>query len=319
MGLIDRLLAGERRALSRVVSIVEHGGPDAREVLARLYRHTGRAHIVGVTGPPGAGKSTLVNKMALEMRRRGRAVAIVAVDPTSPFTGGAILGDRIRMQPLGGDQGIFIRSMASRGRLGGLAQATGDVVKVFDAAGFDLIMIETVGAGQAEIEIAREAHTTVVVEAPGLGDDVQALKAGILEIADIFVVNKADREGADRTRRQLQSMLHMAEQSGDGWDVPVLAAVATSGEGIAAIVDALERHRQHRQSAGDVVELERIEHELQMLVQAMILELIRTRVPEAQRMALVERLRERSIDPYTAAEELLGDALGVVGPVQGVG
>jgi LAO/AO transport system kinase len=317
MGLIDRLLAGERRALSRTVSIVEQGGPGAREVLARLFPHTGRAHIVGVTGPPGAGKSTLVNELALEMRRRGRTVAIVAVDPTSPFTGGAILGDRIRMQPLGGDPGVFVRSMASRGQLGGIAHATGAVVKVFDAAGFDLVIVETIGAGQAEVEIAREAQSTVVVEVPGLGDDIQALKAGILEIADIFVVNKADREGADKTRRQLQMMLHMAEQPDSDWSVPVLMTVATKNEGIAAVVDALERHRQQLEAGGRLArrEQDRIERELDTILQVMALELVRARVPDAQRAALVERIHDRIVDPYTAAEELLGDALGVVGPI----
>lgn len=317
MGLIERLLAGERRALARAVSIVEHGGTDARDILTRLYPHTGSAHIVGITGPPGAGKSTLVNELALELRRRGRTVAIVAVDPTSPFTGGAILGDRIRMQPLGGDPGVFVRSMASRGQPGGIARATGDVVKVFDAAGFDLVMIETIGAGQAEVEIVREAHTTVVVEVPGLGDDIQALKAGILEIADIFVVNKADREGADKTKRQLQMMLHMADPAPDGWAVPVLSTIATKREGIAAVVDALERHRQHLQASGGLAERERgrIERELQTILQATVLELIRTRVPDAQHAALVERIQSRSMDPYSAVEELLGDALGVVGPI----
>lgn len=317
MGLIERLLAGERRALARTVSIVEYGGSDARDILARLYPYTGTAHIVGITGPPGAGKSTLVNELALETRRRGRTVAIVAVDPTSPFSGGAILGDRIRMQPLGGDPGVFVRSMASRGQLGGIARTTGDVVKVFDAAGFDLIMIETIGAGQAEVEIVREAHTTVVVEVPGLGDDIQALKAGILEIADIFVVNKSDREGADKTKRQLQMMLHMADTSPDGWTVPVLSTTATKREGITAVVDALERHWQHLQASGGLAERERgrIERELQTILQTTILELIRTRVPDAQRVALIERIQSRSLDPYSAAEELLGDALGVVGPI----
>ena len=316
MGLIAQVLAGERRAVSRAVSIVEHGGADARQILARIYHSTGRAHLVGVTGPPGAGKSTLVNELALEIRRRGRSVAIVAVDPSSPFTGGAILGDRIRMQPLGGDPGVFVRSMASRGQFGGIARTTGDVVKVFDAAGFDLIIVETVGAGQAEVEIAREAHTTLVVEVPGLGDDIQALKAGILEIADIFVVNKADREGADKTRRQLQMMLHLAEQAGDGWEIPILLAIATRSEGIAAVVDALEHHRRYLQESGKLAERDRnrIERELHMIVQAMALDLIRTRVPVGQHAALVDRIQDRTLDPYTAAEELLGDALGVVGP-----
>ena len=208
MKLAEDLLAGNRRALARGITIVETGGPPARELLAALYTRTGRAQIVGVTGSPGAGKSTLVNALALHWRRAGKTIGIIAVDPTSPFTGGAILGDRIRMQPLGGDPGIFIRSMASRGRLGGIAHATSDAIDLLDAAGFEIVLVETVGAGQSEVEIASATHTTLVIEVPGMGDDVQAIKAGILEIADIFVVNKADRPGADATARQLRAMLH---------------------------------------------------------------------------------------------------------------
>ncbi len=311
MDLIDRLLAGERRALARTISIVEHGGVDARAALRKLYPHTGRAHILGVTGPPGGGKSTLVNELALELRRRGRTVAIVAVDPTSPFTGGAILGDRIRMQPLGGDRGIFVRSMASRGELGGIARATGDVVKVFDAAGFDIVVVETVGAGQAEVEIAREAQTTLVVQVPGLGDDVQATKAGILEIADIFVVNKADREGADKTQRQLQMMLQLGDAPGEGWDIPIILTVATRGEGIGAVVDAIEGHRAYLQESGSLEQRERdrVGRELRMILQNMALDLVRERVPEEQRLRFVNQIQARAIDPYTAAEQLLGEAL----------
>lgn len=316
MDLIDRLLAGEWRALARTISIVEHGGVDARAALRKLYPHTGRAHILGVTGPPGAGKSTLVNELALELRRRGRTVAIVAVDPTSPFTGGAILGDRIRMQPLGGDRGIFVRSMASRGELGGIAGATGDVVKVFDAAGFDIVVVETVGAGQAEVEIAREAQTTLVVQVPGLGDDVQATKAGILEIADIFVVNKADREGADKTQRQLQMMLQLGDAPGEGWDIPIILTVATRGEGVGAVVDAIEGHRAYLQESGSLEQRERdrVGRELRMILQNMALDFVRERVPEEQRLRFVDQIQARAIDPYTAAEQLLGDALGVVVP-----
>ena len=315
MGLIDQMLSGDRRALARTISIVEDGGAGARAALARLYPHTGRAHVLGVTGPPGAGKSTLVNELALELRRRGHTVAIIAVDPTSPFTGGAILGDRIRMQPLGGDQGIFVRSMASRGQLGGIARATGDIVKVFDAAGFDYVIVETVGAGQAEVEIAREAHTTIVVEVPGLGDDVQAIKAGILEIADLFVVNKADRDGAEKVRRQLQMMLHLGGPPREGWSVPILMAVATRGTGIPDIVDTVEQHRVHLAESGHLQERERgrVVRELRMILQNMALDLIRARVPQERRLELVERIQSRAIDPYSAAEELLGDALGVVG------
>ena len=209
--LVEGVLAGQRRAIARTISLVENDGAEAQATLAALFPHTGRAHIVGVTGPPGSGKSTLVNALALHFRRLDppRTVGIIAVDPTSPFSGGAILGDRIRMRDLAGNPGIFIRSMASRGNLGGLAWATADAVKVLDAAGFDLVIVETVGAGQAEVDIARTAHTTVVVEVPGLGDDIQAIKAGILEIADVFAVNKADQEGADHAVMALRMMLDL--------------------------------------------------------------------------------------------------------------
>jgi LAO/AO transport system kinase len=209
--LVEQVLAGQRRAIARTISLIENDGAAAQEILAGLHPHTGQAHIVGVTGPPGSGKSTLVNGLALHFRRLAppKTVAIIAVDPTSPFSGGAILGDRIRMRDLAGDPGIFIRSMASRGNLGGLAWATADAVKVLDAAGFDLVIVETVGAGQAEVDIARTAHTTIVVEVPGLGDDVQAIKAGILEIADVFAVNKADLEGADHAVMALRMMLDL--------------------------------------------------------------------------------------------------------------
>ena len=205
-----QLLAGNRRALARTISLVEDGGPEARALLAALYPHTGRGHVIGVTGAPGTGKSTLVNALAKAYREQGRTVGIIAVDPTSPFSGGALLGDRVRMRDLAGDPGVFIRSMATRGSLGGLARATADVIAVLDAAGFDRILVETVGVGQAEVDIAGAAHTTIVVEAPGLGDEVQAIKAGVLEIADLFAVNKADREGADHTVMALQMMQGLA-------------------------------------------------------------------------------------------------------------
>ena len=319
-GLVARLLAGDRRALARTISIVEHGGPDARTALAKLYPYTGRAHVLGVTGPPGAGKSTLVNELVLELRRRDRTVAVIAVDPSSPFSGGALLGDRIRMQPLAGDSGVFVRSMASRGQFGGIARATGDVVKVCDAAGFDVVIVETVGAGQAEVEIAREAQTIVVVEVPGLGDDVQAIKAGILEIADIFVVNKADRDGVEQCRRQLQMMLrlgaplHAAES--EGWHIPVLTTVAIRHEGIAAVVDAVEQHRAYLKASGHWAERERerVVRELHAILQNLVLDLVQTRVPCEQRRDVVDQIQARALDPYTGAEHLLADALGVAGP-----
>lgn len=313
MGLTERAREGDRRALARVISIVENGGAEARAALAKLYTHTGRARVLGVTGPPGAGKSTLVNAVALELRARGKTVAIVAVDPTSPFTGGAVLGDRIRMQPLGGDQGVFVRSMASRGQLGGIARATADVVKVFDAVGFDVVIVETVGAGQAEVEIAREAHTVIVVEVPGLGDDVQAIKAGILEIADIFVVNKADRDGAGNVARQLKTMLQLGETEQTGWTPPILMAVASRGDGLSETVDAVVAHWSYLETSGTLEERERarVVRELRMILQNTALDLVRGRVPQEQRLKIVEEIRARRLDPYTAAERLLGDALGV--------
>ncbi len=312
MGLIDQVLAGDRRALARLISVVEHGGADARTTIGRLYGRTGRAHVVGVTGPPGAGKSTLVNELALELRRREQTVAIIAVDPTSPFTGGAILGDRIRMQPLGADPQIFVRSMASRGQLGGIARATGDVVSVLDAAGFDVVIIETVGAGQAEVEIARQAQTTVVVEVPGLGDDVQAIKAGILEIADVFVVNKADRADAAKTQRQLQTMLQLGHTHEVSWTPPILAAVATTGQGITEIVDALATHRAWLTASGRLAgrERERAEREIWQLVQQLVQERVARVVGAPAQQALLARVQAREIDPYTAAESLLAEAFG---------
>ena len=301
--LIARLRSGDRRALARAISYVEQGGPTARALLAEAFPHAGAAQIVGVTGPPGAGKSTLVTLLAQAWRARGVSVGIIAVDPSSPFTGGAVLGDRIRMQALGGDPGVFIRSMASRGRLGGLARATADAATLLDAAGFQLVLIETVGAGQGEVEIAGAAHTTIVVEVPGMGDDVQSIKAGMLEIADLFVVNKADREGADRTVRQLRAMLHLGEYRPDAWEPPVLTAVATAGEGGDAIIDAVARHAAHLRQGEHAAkrELAAAERELAAAVQELAVE--RLRGPAWA--AFVARIAAREQSPYAAAEALL--------------
>jgi LAO/AO transport system kinase len=301
--LIVRLRGGERRALARAISVIERGGEEARALLARLYPHTGSAHIVGVTGPPGAGKSTLVAALAQEWRRQSKTVGIIAVDPTSPFTGGAVLGDRIRMQALGGDPGVFIRSMASRGRLGGLGRATADAAAVLDATGFDIVVIETVGAGQGEVDIARAAQSTIVVEVPGMGDDVQSIKAGMLEIADLFVVNKADREGADQVVRQLRAMLHLAMPEVDAWEVPVLKAVAMQQQGSTEIIAALVQHRDYlvRSGHGQRRAFAAAERELSAAVQELILE----RVQGPRWQALIDALAARQIDPYSAALELL--------------
>ncbi|MDP3046640.1 MAG: methylmalonyl Co-A mutase-associated GTPase MeaB, partial [Chloroflexota bacterium] len=307
MDLVDRLLAGDRRAVARLISLVENGAPESREALAALFPHTGHAHIVGITGSPGSGKSTLVNQIAKAFRRQGATVGIVAVDPTSPFSGGAILGDRIRMQELCGDPGVFIRSMATRGALGGLARATSDVVKVLDAFGKDVILVETVGVGQDEVDIARAAHTTVVVEAPGMGDDIQALKAGVMEIADILVVNKADREGAERTVAALEMMLDLNGHPACGWQIPVLKTVATQNEGIAGLVDATLRHRQFLLQSGNLAlrERERVDRELADLVQERLRALVLAAVAPGEIDALVDGIVTRRLDPYAAADVLV--------------
>lgn len=302
------LLAGNRRALARAITQAETGGPQARALMSSVFRHTGRAHIVGITGAPGAGKSSLVSALAQRWRNASKTVGIIAVDPTSPFSGGAILGDRIRMQPLGGDPGIFIRSMASRGRLGGVARATGDAVALLDAAGFDVVIIETVGAGQSEVEIASTAHTTVVIEVPGMGDDVQAIKAGILEIADVFVVNKADRDGAEETARLLRMMLQLGGAR-SGWTPPVVKAVAIRNNGIDETVEAVERHFAHLNHSGDLARRQRTraEREFTAILQEAALERVRRQVDAAAWDALVDEVAQRTADPYTAAERLLQD------------
>ena len=313
MELVEKALAGNRRALSRLITLVEAGDAQSRQALAAIYPRTGRAHIVGVTGAPGTGKSTLVNQLALHWRAAGRRVAVLAVDPTSPFSGGAILGDRIRMQALGGDPGCYIRSMASRGSLGGLSRATGDAVKVLDAAGFEIIIVETVGAGQAEVEITREAHTVVVVEIPGMGDDIQAIKAGILEIADVFVVNKSDREGAERTLRQLQMMLHLASgEPRDGWDPPIVQTVASAGKNIAEAAAAVERHLEHLK-ANQLLrrrDRERISREWHTILREALLQELFARVPAAEREDLLNQMLARQLDPSAAAYQLVQRGLG---------
>ena len=326
--LIPRLLAGDRLALSRAISRVEDGGPEAVELLAGIFPHTGRAHLIGVTGAPGTGKSTLVTGLVQAYRAAGQTVAVLAVDPTSPFTGGALLGDRVRMSKLSGDPGVFIRSMATRGSLGGLAAATADVLLLLDAAGYERILIETVGVGQAEVEIAGTAHTTVVVEAPGLGDEVQAIKAGVLEIADIFVVNKADRPGVERTVGALELMLHMAdgaprqlfhhgqllevsappvESESDGWQVQVFKTVAASGGGIPAVMAEIERHQGWLAEDGRLAARERLRmaRAVEQIVQAELLRRLRAALPADSLSATLDKITARALDPYTAAQQIL--------------
>jgi LAO/AO transport system kinase len=304
--LSERILNGDRRALTRVLTFVENGDPAGREALKALFSRTGRAHIVGITGSTGSGKSTLTGALAREYRKRGRTIGIVAVDPTSPFSHGAILGDRIRMQDLTSDPGVFIRSMATRGAMGGLSATTGDVVAVLDAAGNDLVIVETVGAGQDEVDIADTAHTTVVINVPGAGDDMQAIKAGILEIADILVVNKADQPGAEATFKQLH--IYTDLQRNEGWDVPILKTVAHREQGISELLEAIDRHREYLRESGRMEEMtrKRARRQLLAVAQKMMLERVLDGADgEAWVSALVEGIASREIDPHTAAERLI--------------
>jgi LAO/AO transport system kinase len=308
--IVERLLQGDRRALARMVTLIENGIPQARRYLAELHQHSGRAHIVGVTGAPGAGKSTLVMRLVRELRKREHKVGVVAVDPTSPFSGGALLGDRIRMMELSGDSGVFVRSMASRGSLGGLAASTRDVVRAMDAAGYDPIIIETVGTGQAEVEVMRTAQTVLVVVAPGMGDDIQAIKAGILEIADIFVVSKADKPGADQTVAELAMLLSLdparRASNRQAWRIPIIKTSSIKEQGIAELADAVARHRQ------SLIETGLLEHraqrqvhsELQALIVQAVTNALNAEVNEDEWNTIISDITSHERDPYSVASEL---------------
>lgn len=326
MSAREELLSGDRLVLSRFLTKVENGDPEARSLLDELYLHAGNAQYIGVTGAPGTGKSSLVNKLALEIRHSSeKKVAVIAVDPSSPFTGGAILGDRLRMRDLAGDQGVFVRSMASRGALGGLAVSTAQVARAFDAAGFDYVIIETVGAGQSEVEIARLAHTVIVVEAPGFGDDIQAIKAGIMEIADILVINKADLPGVENTERALRTNLELGyngsfvqkaghKQKSDvgaedtaGWKPPILKAVATEKRGIAGVVAAVSAHYAYLRESGQLQELERkrLRREIDSLLQSRLIKDWREKAGERKMEEALQKVAGRQWSPDQAVDWLI--------------
>jgi len=330
MDYASSVLKGERLALTRLLTQVENDSPEARAALIELFPHTGKAHLIGITGAPGTGKSSLVNQMALHYRKaENKRVAIIAVDPSSPFTGGAVLGDRVRMRDLSGDPGVFVRSMASRGSLGGLAKSTANMAQVFDAAGFDVILIETVGAGQSEVDVARLAHTTLVVEAPGLGDDIQAIKAGILEIADVLVINKADRPGVENTEKALKSMLELAhptqrvfqhhgtymsaalpqtQSDSPLWIPPIQKTISTEGKGVAELAGAIARHVNHLKEGGDwhTRERARLEAELDALIRERLVAKFRERVTPKVYEDTFAQIAARKLSPLEAAQKLVG-------------
>jgi LAO/AO transport system kinase len=307
-----KVVARDRRAIARAISAVETGGPRGTELLKRLFAASGKAEVIGITGSPGAGKSTLVEKLAGVYRNAGARVGIIAVDPTSPFSGGALLGDRIRMQSLSGDKDVYIRSMATRGQLGGLAPTTHDVATVLDAAGCDVVLIETVGVGQDEVEVARLADATILLLVPGMGDEVQTFKAGVMEIADLYVLNKADLPGADCLEQELNAMLSMAP-GGDGWRAPIVKTVATTGSGIAEMKQALQQFRCYQEQAGDKEKRRRRywrSRLLDLLRQNLFERVVSERLGDRALEQLIDALHDRRADPYSLVEGIVREALG---------
>jgi len=304
--LSQRVIEGDARAVARAISLIEDEAPSGAELIRRIFASTGRAYLVGITGPPGSGKSTLVDRLTAEIRKTSKTVGVIAVDPTSPFSGGALLGDRVRMQAHAGDTGVFIRSMATRGHLGGLARATFEAALVLDAAGKDVVLIETVGVGQDEIDIVRTADVSIVTLVPGSGDEVQALKAGIMEIADIFVVNKADREGADRTVASIEANLSLQTFAPGEWRPPILKTQATTGEGVPELLATIERFRAHSADSQGSRRRARAEFRLRELVAQRFLQHVEQQVlGEGELGGILDRIAARELDPYAAADEIV--------------
>jgi LAO/AO transport system kinase len=316
--IADRILAGDTRAVARLITDIDDDMPGVREILKELYPHTGKAYIIGITGAPGVGKSTLVDQMLVHLREEGKTVGVIAVDPTSPFSGGAILGDRIRMQRHTNDKGIFIRSLATRGHFGGLTRSTRSAIDVLDAMGKDYIIVETVGVGQDEIEIVKSAHTTVIVVIPGMGDDIQAIKAGILEAGDIFVINKSEREGSGKTLNDLRTMIKMDQKKDkkDDWLPPVLETEAIADKGIKELLAEIEKHRRHLvRSSGDMNlkrRKDRARVELAEMIKSRLLqEVFASITEEGEFEKAVESILQGETDPYTASDELILKKLGL--------
>ena len=310
MGIAEKVISGDIRAVARLIRDIDDKIPEAREVLKDLYPSTGRAYVVGITGAPGVGKSTLVDQMVTHLRKAGRTVGVLAVDPTSPFSGGAILGDRVRMQRHSMDEGVFIRSMATRGYFGGLTQSTRSAIDVLDAMGKNYIIVETVGVGQDEIDIVQSAHTTIIVLIPGMGDDVQALKAGILEVGDIFVINKADREGAERTVNDIRLMIEMDEKRyKDGWKPPILTTQAVFDKGIKEMLDEIEKHRAFVTSCPErqsMLKYEKVRNDLsEMIKDKVVHEVLDDIVHSGEFEEALQLIMKREIDPYTACDNIV--------------
>ena len=305
--LISALRSGDARALARAVSTVENRAPGWSDLLKALFPHTGKARVIGLTGSPGSGKSTLVDQLAKVYRKQGRSIGIIAVDPTSPYTGGAILGDRIRMQDHFADPGIYIRSMATRGSLGGLARTTADAATVLDASGRDIILIETVGVGQDEVDIVRLADITIVILVPGMGDDVQTIKAGIMEIADIFVINKSDREGAERVEREIRALQSLAVRK-DGWTPPIVKTVASEGKGVEELGAAIAEYENYLQKEGRALKksMENWQERLVEMLRDAMLEKVRAQLSDGSLTRMAAEVAEHKRDPYSLIEEIIG-------------